>query len=227
MLPENDEVRIQLTRPEHFETIGRISRAVYPNDAPWSPGHLESHLAVFPEGQFVAAEKASGHVVGMAASLIVTWDDYDRLDSYNDFTDAGYFRNHDPAGRTLYGAEVMVDPSHRRRGIGSLLYDARENLARSKQLLRIRAGARLPGFGAHSAEMDVETYVRRVVRGTLDDPTLSFQLHRGFHVLTVVPNYFQRDPKSLGYAVLIEWLNDLAHPPTEEARRHWRFEQDD
>lgn len=224
MLPENESVCVANTRREHFEQIARISREVYPNDAPWAPAHLQSHLEVFPEGQFVALDKVSGVVLGMAASLIVMWDDYDHLDSYNDFTDAGYFRNHDPQGRTLYGAEVMVDPGQRRRGIGSLLYDAREALAKSKELIRIRAGARLPGYAAHAAQMDVETYVRRVIRGDVDDPTLSFQLHRGFHVLAVVPRYFQHDPRSKGYAVLIEWLNAAEHPPVEEARKHWRFE---
>lgn len=200
-------VVVTTTKPEHFASIERISRVVYPNDAPWTPDYLESHLEHFPEGQFVAVEEGTDNVVGMAASLLIRWDDYDNLDSYNDFTDRGYFTNHDPSGRTLYGAEVMVDPEQRRRGIGSKLYDAREALVREKQLLRIRAGARVPGFQQHADRISVESYVRQIVRGELYDPTLSFQIHRGFHVLGIVPNYFQRDPRSQGYAVLIEWVN--------------------
>ena len=224
MSSSTDAVLVTNTRSEHFPDIERISRAVYPNDAPWTADYLESHLARFPEGQFVAVDAETGRVVGMAASLIIKWDDYDHLDSYNDFTDAGFFTNHDPAGRTLYGAEVMVDPAQRRRGIGSMLYDARERLVREKNLLRIRAGARLPGYYEHSAEMGVEDYVRQVVRGEMDDPTLSFQLHRGFHVLAVVPNYYDRDPKSRGFAVLIEWINPAANPPAGDVRPFWRFE---
>ena len=219
MNPPAPPVSVTNTRPEHFAGIERISRAVYPNDAPWTPDYLTSHLEVFPEGQFVAVEEGTAEVVGMAASLLIRWDDYDNLDSYNDFTDRGYFRNHDPEGRTLYGAEVMVDPEQRRRGIGSMLYDAREALVRSKKLLRIRAGARLPGFHQHANRFDVETYVRKVIRDEIYDPTLSFQLHRGFHVLGVVPNYFQRDPRSQGYAAVIEWLN-----PEFASRTPKRFE---
>ena len=224
MSASEQSVEIVHTEPEHFDDIEQISRAVYPNDEPWTARYLEVHREVFPEGQFAAVDRSSGRVVGMAASLIVAWDDYDHLDSYNDFTDAGFFRNHDASGRTLYGAEVMVDPSHRRRGIGSLLYDAREALARKQNLLRIRAGARLPGFYRHAAEMDIETYVRRVIAGEMDDPTLSFQLHRDFHVLAIVPNYYLRDPKSRGYAVLIEWLNDEARPPSDRPAPRWLFE---
>ena len=211
------------TRPEHFAAIEQISASIYPNDEPWTRDYLESHLERYPEGQFVAVEEDTGRVVGMAASLILRWDDYDQLDSYNDFTDRGYFRNHDPEGRTLYGAEVMVDPAFRRRGIGSLLYDARENLVRRSGLWRIRAGARLPGFHVHSQEITIEAYVRQVIAGDLSDPTLSFQLHRGFHVLAIVPDYLLRDPRSRGYAVLIEWVNPEVEEASSEAPRHWPF----
>ncbi|NJM09749.1 MAG: phosphoenolpyruvate carboxylase, partial [Bdellovibrionaceae bacterium] len=40
------------------------------------------------------------------------------------------------------------------------------------------------------------------------DPTLSFQLGQGFSVLDVAKNYLLNDPESLGYAAVIEWLNE-------------------
>jgi hypothetical protein len=45
------------------------------------------------------------------------------------------------------------------------------------------------------------------VQGELSDPTLSFQLRRGFRVLATVSGYLRHDPESLGYAAVIEWLN--------------------
>ena len=36
-----------------------------------------SHLEVFPEGQFVAVENETQKIVGMSASLIVLWEDYE------------------------------------------------------------------------------------------------------------------------------------------------------
>lgn len=201
-------VSIRHTRSEDFAGIERLSRVIYPNDLPWTAAYISKHIEIFPEGQLVAVESTSGEVVGMAASLTITWDDYEHLDSYNDFTDEGWFTNHDPSGRTLYGAEVMVDPERRGQGIGSKLYDARKAVAKQLGLLRIRAGARLAGYSKHAADLSAHDYVRSVIAGDLFDSTLSFQLRRGFRVLSVVPDYFARDPRSRGYAAIIEWLND-------------------
>jgi GNAT superfamily N-acetyltransferase len=174
---------------------------------------------MFPEGQLVAFDARSGDVVGMVASLLVDWDDYDSLDSYGAMTGGCLFTNHDPAGRTLYGAEVMVDPRRRREGIGRTLYAARRELARQLGLRRIRAGARLPGYHRHAHRISAEQYVEQVLRGELSDPTLSFQLSEGFRVLTVIPGYMRGDEQSCGYAALIEWMNSAeARPATEQAR---------
>ena len=63
---------------------------------------------------------------------------------------------------------------------------------------------------------------RRVVAGELADPTLSFQLSRGFVVIGVAHNYLRHDPESLGHAAVIEWLNpDVATPDDYAARKAW------
>ncbi len=187
-----------------IEVCGRV----YPDARPWTEAQLTSHLRVFPDGQFVVEEIDTGRIVGMAASLVVRWDDYDFHAGWREWTAGGFFTNHDPeGGRTLYGAEVMVDPAYQRRGIGKRLYKARRDLVRRLGLRRIRAGARLRGYHRHAARLAPEQYVERVVAGELRDPTLSFQLREGFRVLAVVPSYLANDPESLGYAVVIEWLN--------------------
>lgn len=203
-------VHIRHTEPCDFEGIERLSRIVYPNDFPWTADYLAKHFEVFPEGQFVAADSETGEVVGMAASLIVRWEEYDEIETYLDVTDGGWFTNHDPEGRTLYGAEVMVDPGRRGEGIGSAIYERRKELVRRLGLHRIRAGARLPGYHAHADKRSAEEYVRKVISGQIQDATLSFQLRHGFRVLGVVKDYFARDPRSRGFAALIEWLNEDA-----------------
>jgi GNAT superfamily N-acetyltransferase len=155
----------------------------------------------------VAAERSSGRIVGAAASLIVRWDDYDMHTTWREMTASGTFANHDPTGRTLYGAEVMVHPDLQGRGVGKALYRARRDLVRRLGLLRIRAGARLRGYAAHAHRMTAEEYVAAVVSGRLTDPTLTFQLRQGFRVLAVVANYLRFDPDSLGHAAVIEWVN--------------------
>ena len=213
MTEARQAIEVVNTRPGHFPGIEAVSRAVYPDTPPWSERQLASHLQVFPEGQFVAIETASNRVVGMAASLIVLWDDYELGDNWRDFTDLGMFTNHDPEhGRTLYGAEVMVHPDLQGHGVGTKLYDARRALVRRLGLLRIRAGSRLRGYHRHAGTLTPAEYVKRVEAGELHDPTLSFQLHRGFKVIKVVSGYLQYDPESLGYAAVIEWLNPDVQP---------------
>ncbi len=198
---------------------------VYTSGAPWNEDQLASHLRVFPEGQFVAVDETSQRVVGMAASLRVYWDDYDMKSSWRDFTDQGMFTNHDPVhGRTLYGAEVMVHPSMQGRGIGSRIYQARRDLVQRLGLLRIRAGARLRAYHAHSSRMSAEEYVIAVIRGDLKDPTLSFQLRHGFQVMGVVSGYLRHDPESLGYAAVIEWINSDVAKAEDYAGQDSRFQ---
>jgi len=205
---------VRQTQPGDFPGIIALCRAVYPETTPWTEAQLASHLQVFPEGQLVAVFPDDGTVIGMAASLIVLWDDYTFTTSWRELTAAGTFVNHDPArGRTLYGAEIMVHPAWQGRGVGKQLYAAREALARRLGLLRIRAGARLRGYRQFADALSVEAYVIGVVRGELTDPTLTFQLGRGFRVLAVAPGYLAHDPESQGHAAVIEWLNpEVARP---------------
>lgn len=219
MSRERAPVVVRHTRADDFEDIIRLSRLVYPQSPPWSSQGLTSHLEVFPEGQFVAVDEASGRIVGMAASLILHWDEYHIHTTWREITAEGTFRNHDPTGRTLYAAEVMVEPGLQGRGIGKRLYAARRDLARRLRLRRIRAGARLRGYHHYADQTSAEEYVIKVVRGELADPTLTFQLRQHFRVIAVVPNYLRFDPDSLGYAALIEWINhDVARPKDYEAR---------
>lgn len=205
---------VRRTQPGDFPGIIALCLATYPESPPWTEAQLASHLRVFPEGQLVAVAPDNGVVIGMAASLIVLWDEYTIATNWRELTAAGTFVNHDPSrGRTLYGAEIMVHPAWQGRGIGKQFYAAREALARRLGLLRIRAGARLRGYREFAHSLSVEEYVIRVVRGECTDPTLTFQLRRGFRVLGVAAGYLAHDPESLGYAAVIEWLNpDVARP---------------
>jgi GNAT superfamily N-acetyltransferase len=216
---DDDEVVVRSTRREDFDAIIALSRRIYSGPA-WKEESLASHLRVFPEGQLVAVSRKTGDLLGMAASLIIDWDDYEVDEAWTDYTASGMFTNHDPVnGRTLYGAEVMVAPEHQRLGIGSKLYEARREMARRLRLVRIRAHARLAGYHRHADAMSPKDYVRAVVRGELRDPTLSFQLARGFHVLAVNSGYLVSDPESRGHAALIEWINEEVARPEDTARR--------
>ena len=109
--------------------------------------------------------------------------------------------------------------------MGSKIYKARRELVERLGLLRIRAGARLRGYHRYAHRMSAEEYVIKVVNGELRGPTLSFQLKHGFHVLAVVSGYLRHDPESLGYAAVIEWINEAIAKPQDYAGRVLRFER--
>ena len=213
-------------QPKHFEQIQELCKRVYPFSKPWSLEQLESHRSYFPDGQLIVIDEESGLVVGMAFSLIISWDEYSHHDNWQDFTSGGFFHNHNPRkGKTLYGAEVMVDPEMRGRGIGKMLYSGRQQIVERYNLRRIRAGARLRGFSKFKDKMDPEDYVQRVIEKKIYDPTLSFQLNQGFQVIDVAANYLFNDPESLGFAAVIEWLNPKAALPRDYEKQKQNIDQ--
>ncbi len=208
----SESVQVRRTAPEDFAAITDLCRRIYPETPPWRADQLASHLRIFPEGQLVAT--LEGRLVGMCASLVVHWDDYDTLDDWERFTDDGMFTNHDASrGHTLYGAEVIVDPTVQHHGVGGALYVGRRAICERLGLRRIRGGGRLRGYHRYADTMDCIAYVDAVVQGRLTDDTLTFQLHEHFHVLAVVPHYLKDDPESLGWAAVIEWLNPVTIRP--------------
>jgi len=93
----------------------------FPGLPPWRPDQLERHLDIFPEGQLVVSD-AAGRILGSASSLIIDWDDYAESANWSSITGDGSFATHNSFGKTLYGADMGVDPEARKQGIGALLY---------------------------------------------------------------------------------------------------------
>jgi len=219
-------VVIRNISPEHFAGIGEIASLNYPDITPWNDEYLQAHLDVFPQGQFVAIEQGSGLVVGVCSGLVIDWDKQPDTSSWNAITAGGHYTNHDPInGGTLFAADVMVRPGYQGQGIGRRLYKrGRFDLARQLGLWRVVAGSRLRGYHRYADRMSAEDYAIEVVNGRLNDPTLSFQLHLGFRVTSVISGYFQGDPESLGYAAIIEWLNDEVADPHDYELGDKRFE---
>lgn len=227
MTAESDKsaghIILRQTESRDFPGVIELCKIVYPSTPPWNETQLASHLEVFPKGQIVAVDEDRGKVVGMSASLVVLWDDYDSGDNWRDFTDHGMFTNHDPKGRTLYGAEIMVHPDMRGRGIGGRIYGLRRCITEDLGLLRIRAGARMRGYHKHVDVMEPREYLKKVARGELRDPTISFQIRHGFRPIKLISNYLRNDPESLGYAALIEWLNEQVATPDDVRNRSDEF----
>jgi len=198
--------------------IVALQKRVYPHMPAWNAGKLETQLSVFPAGQIVA--EYEGEIVGCASSLVVLWDEWCEEHTWKEITASGTFFTHTPSGRTLYGAEVCVDPTRQGMGIGHQLYEGRRRLCREMNLRRIIACGRLPGYHRYQHAMTPEFYAKKVVWGDIHDQVLSFQLHEGFQFCGVIDDYIPEDWESCGKASLIVWINPDHDPsrPTELAK---------
>jgi len=202
---ETPIVAVRQMTKDDLDGVVALQRKVYREDFAMSEGELLRHIEAFPEGQLAAVDGA-GRVLGSASSLIIDWDDYAESARWSAITGRGTFSTHNPLGKTLYGADMCVDPMARRLGIGSLFYEARKRMVRERGLKRMLTGGRIPGYAQVSEEMTPQEYVAEVVAGKRTDPTLSFQLANGLVVLDVVPEYLE-DRESRDFATLLEWLN--------------------
>lgn len=198
-------ITVRQMTPEDTPDVISLQKRVFPDMLSWTPEELARHLTVFPAGQLVAVDE-TGRILGSASSLVIDWDDYAESAKWSTITGYGTFDTHNPLGKTLYGADMCVDPLARRQGIGTLFYEARKKMVRERGLKRLLTGGRIPWYAQVAQKMTPQEYVAEVVMGKRKDPTLSFQLANGLVVLDVVPEYLE-DKESRGYATLLEWLN--------------------
>ncbi|WP_339160883.1 GNAT family N-acetyltransferase [Siminovitchia sp. FSL H7-0308] len=173
---------------------------------PFKPEHLASQIETFPEGQ-VVIEHEDGTIIGSCSSVIVNFEDYGVNHSFDDISDKGYIRNHNPQGKNLYGTEVVVHPEYRGLKVGMRLYEARRQIVKAFQLESILFGGRIPNYHKHAQELTPEQYAQKVINGELHDPVMTFQLRNGFKFISIMPNYLPQDAESLKYAALMEWKN--------------------
>jgi len=200
---KNFSVR-QMTHDD-IEAVIALQERAFPGQTPWRRHHLTRHLEVFPEGQLVVARE-DGRILGSASSLLIDWDDYAESANWSSITGDGTFDTHNSLGKTLYGADMGVDPEARQLGIGTLFYETRKELIRERGLKRLLTGGRIPGYSAVADKLTAKEYVAEVVDGKRRDPALTFQLENGLVVLDVVPGYMT-DADSHGFATVLEWLN--------------------
>ncbi len=196
---------IRPTAPHDIDVLLQLQSRVYPTIPPWKRDQLAHQLGIFPEGQLVAVR--DDIIVGCASSLVIVWDEWADEHTWKGITATGTFDTHNPAGFTLYGAEVFVDPRLRGQRLGHALYEGRRKLCKQLNLRRIIACGRLPGYRAHAEKMPVELYAKKIMWGDLVDPVLSFQLREGFRYCGIMNDYLPEDHESCGHASLIAWLN--------------------
>lgn len=199
------KIVVRNIRPDDYDQLVAIQLKCFPGMKPWTREQIQSQLETFPEGQICV--EYEDKIVASSSSLIIDFDLYGERHSWRDIADGGFIRNHNPEGDTLYGIEIMVDPEYRGMKLARRLYDARKDLARQRNLMRIVLGGRIPGYGTHAAKMSEREYVDKVIHKELVDPVLTTQLSNGFVLKRLISSYMDSDKESLGFATLLEWTN--------------------
>ena len=207
--PRDLGVIVRNTKSEDISNIVNLQMLSYPYLAPygniWRSEELESHLRIFPQGQFVAVEP-DGIIVGSASTFIASLNPEYIEHTWKDITADGLFTTHIPSGNTLYLADISTHPKHRHEGIGGMIIDRWKELVTELNLRRMIGGGRLFNYTEHADKMSIHEYVEKVMKAEIKDPVFSFELEIGFSFIKILPNYLN-DVRSLNYACFIEWLN--------------------
>lgn len=188
--------------------IVAIQRKSYPEIAAgqlYIPFFLENHISLFREGQFCV--ELDGEIIASATCLMVSLEpEYAEHTWHDIILEYGNPRSKPAAGDSLYIDDIVTHPDFRRLGIGTLLFNARKQVASKYNLRRIIGGGRIPNYGEYANKISAQAYVEKVKSGQIYDPVLTFQIRNGFRVIKVLSNYLY-DPSSLNYATFIEWIN--------------------
>lgn len=220
MIYNANEYRIRRMELRDFGDIRQICCQVYPHEAPYSETELAEHMAIFPQGQFVAEHLPTTTVAGAHFTLRLRMADFHMDDPWDVLTANGSFADDDPLhGHTLYGADIFVSPQHQHHSLAHALTDATRALVVEECLWRMVGASRLPGYSQVAATMLPEIYIANVVAGTCIDPVLTAHLKDGWTVVKPIHGYLQHDPESDNWAAVIQWVNPDCPPPPEFALR--------
>ncbi|WP_455366091.1 GNAT family N-acetyltransferase [Kaarinaea lacus] len=187
----------------------------------YSAGSVRGQINNFPDGQFVIL--VDDKVVGYCATFRINEKICLKPHTWAEITGNGYASRHDPDGDWLYGMEVCVDPDYRGYRLGQRLYNERKKLCQSLGLKGIVFAGRLPTLAKRIKKYaSVENYIEAIESKKARDPVLSFQLHNGFEVIGVIPDYLTADHQSMGYGIHLVWRNPKV-PTTEETTKTKRY----
>lgn len=193
---------------QDFPSLVQIQQESFPPPFPselwWNEEQLENHVTLFPEGALCI--EINGEMAGSMTGLIVAFDPQHPNHTWEEITDGGYIRNHNPEGNTLYVVDIGVRPAFRKLGLGKWLMLSMYEVVVHLGLERLLGGGRMPGYHKKADQMSPEQYVEAVIKGTLKDPVLTFLLRCNRTPIGVVNNYLE-DEESCHYGTLMEWKN--------------------
>ncbi|MGG0175133.1 GNAT family N-acetyltransferase [Gottfriedia acidiceleris] len=195
-----------------FTDLIRIQQESFPPPFPselwWNEEQLKNHVTLFPEGALCI--EVNGQMAGSMTGLLVHFDPSHPDHSWEEVTDHGYIRNHNPNGNTLYVVDICVRPTYRKLGLGKWLMFSMYDVVVHLGLERLLGGGRMPGYHKEADNFSPDQYIDAVIKGELKDSVISFLLRCGRTPIKVVANYLE-DDESCNYGTLMEWKNPFKH----------------
>ena len=215
-------IQIVPSAERYAQQMEDLTAAVYKlnpqeDECSLNAAHFRNHLAVFPEGQFVAVDTTADKVVGLTVSMRINHNLHQpALTSWWQLIGNGWLTTHVSNGEWLYGVESAVHPDYQGKGIGKHLTNARLETMRRLNLRGMIAGSAIISYHKVADTVPVEEYVADVIAGRRFDQNLSKQIKMGFKPLHIIPNYLP-DADCVGYGVemMIENPTYVPAPKTQ------------
>lgn len=202
------KVIIRNYTPDDFDQLIEIQSECFPPPFPpelwWNKEQLMNHVTIFQDGALCC--EIAGKLVGSLTGLCVDFDPNDQNHSWEEITDHGYIRSHNPNGNTLYIVDISVRPKYRKLGLGKLMMQAMYHIVIERGYTRLLGGGRMPGYHKVADKMTPDQYLAAVINGEVSDPVISFLLRCGRVPIGIAKNYLD-DEESCNYAALMEWNN--------------------
>ncbi len=179
----------------------------------FTTAQFRQHLAIFPEGQFVAVDTTTDTVVGLTVSMRIHFNPHEpMLTSWWELIGHGWLTTHKPNGEWLYGVESAVHPDYQGKGIGKQLTNARLETMSRLNLRGMVAGSAIISYHKVADTVPVEEYVADVIAGRRFDNNLTKQIKMGFKPMHIIPNYLP-DEDCAGYGVEM-MIDNPSYVPT-------------
>ncbi|WP_078428627.1 GNAT family N-acetyltransferase [Alkalihalobacterium alkalinitrilicum] len=207
---QNDPVSVVIRNygKEDFDQLILIQKECFPPPFPselwWNEEQLTNHVTLFQQGALCV--EINGQLAGSLTGLCVDFDPNNADHTWEEITDNGYIRNHNPNGNTLYIVDISVRPKYRKLGLGKMLMQSMYHVVIQEGLDRLLGGGRMPGYHKVSDQMKPEQYISSVTKGKIKDPVISFLMKCGRKPVHIVRGYLE-DEESCNYGVLMEWKN--------------------
>ena len=183
-----------------------VSWLVRLEDETWPEGTraegeaFESRIKIFPE--WVFSHQENNDFWGLSTSLVTQIVDPNNIDSWEDITDYGMIRNHNPNWNALYVVSVGVSPRFQGKGIGKELVTYQIGLAEKLWLEYMILWSRVPEF--HKFAGSIEDYLsQKNEKWKSIDSLVRFYQGCGLEIGKIKSNYMEDDKESRNYGVIM------------------------